>query len=102
MFLTNKYLNLTARTVEAFGGGRRRDYAPGTGALLIRGRPGFDDENNDGEAPPYFLYHRRPLAIVDGRLDFAPRYLTALDDGQPTYGTSQAAAVPLITGSSSP
>ncbi len=102
MFLTNKYLNLTARTVAAFEEGGRRDYAPGTGALLIWGRPGFDDENNDGEAPPYFLYHRLPLAIVDGRLDFAPRYLTALDDGQPTYGTSQAAAVPLYHGEFEP
>jgi len=103
MFLTNKYLNLTARTVKAFDERGHRDYAPGTGALLVWGRPGFDDQDHEsGEAPPYFLYHSLPLEVVGDRLDFAPRYLTALTNDTPTYGDSQRSAVPLYTGEFEP
>ena len=73
MFLTNKYLNLTARAVRAFDPDDRaaRDYTPGTGALLMWGRPGFDDQNHDGEAPPYFMYHPLPFELSGDRIDFA-------------------------------
>jgi len=95
MFLTNKYLNLTARTVTEFDESGRHDYSPGPGALLMWGRPGFNDQERDGEAPPFFMYHRLPLTVVDGLLEFAPRYLTGLQDGNPTFGDNQRAAVPL-------
>jgi hypothetical protein len=95
MFLTNKYLNLTARTVAAFEENGRHDYRPGSGALLMWGRPGFNDQDGDGQAPPFFMYHRLPLEVVAGQLAFAPRYLTGLHDGIPTFGDSQRTAVPL-------
>jgi hypothetical protein len=97
MFLTNKFLNLGMRTVRAFDpdDARRNDYAVGEGALLLWGRPGFDDLAGDGDLLPFFAWHPLPLQVVDGRLDFAPRFLTGLDGGRPLYGDRQADAVPL-------
>lgn len=103
-FLTNKYLNLTARAVRAFDPDdvRRSDYRPGTGALLLWGRPGFDDQGHDGEAPPYFMVHPLPLELDGDHLDFRPRYLTGLDGGEPAFGSSQRDAIPLYTGELEP
>jgi hypothetical protein len=104
MFLTNKYLNLTARAVRAFDADdpRNNDYAPGTDTLLVWGRPAFDNQTEEGEAPPYFLYHSLPLDVRSDRIDFAPRYLSGIVAGVPTYSDDQAAAVPLYTGELDP
>lgn len=104
MFLTNKYLNLTARTVRAFDADRPQgnDYSPGAGALLMWGRPGFDDTNGDGETPPYFMYLPLPLQVSGDRIELAPRYLSGVVDGVPKFSSSQAEATPLYTGESSP
>ncbi len=104
MFLTNKYLNLTARAVRAFdpGNPRGRDYEPGTGALLMWGRPGFDDQNRTGEAPPYFMYHPLPFELSGDRIVFQPRYLRGLSDGVPAFSSNQADALPLYTGEFEP
>jgi hypothetical protein len=104
MFLTNKYLNLTARAVRAFypDDSRRTDYRPGHAALLMWGRPGFEDLDEDGSAPPYFMYHTLPFEFVGDRIVFQPRYLTRLSDEGPTFGSHQSEAVPLYTGEFEP
>jgi hypothetical protein len=104
MFLTNKYLNLTACAVCKFDANNPAvsDYTPGTDTLLMWGRPGFDDQQRDGEAPPYFMYLTLPLEIVGDRLALQPHYLTGLVDGVPQFGTSQADATPLYTGEFEP
>ncbi len=81
-FLTNKYLNLATRTVRAFDPANpsRDDYGAGDDALLLWGRPGFEDLAQDGPLVPYFMYLDLPLQI---------------DGGVPVYGSSQADAVPL-------
>ena len=104
MFLTNKYMNLTVRAVRAFDPGdpNRRDYAPGTGALLMWGRPGFDNQNEDGEEPPYFMYHPLPLEVSGDQIAFAPRYLRAVSNGVPAFSSNQADATPLYSGEIDP
>jgi hypothetical protein len=96
-FLTNKFLNLAVRTVRAFDPDdpRRNDYADGSGALLLWGRPGFDDISGDGPLLPYFMFHALPLEVVGERIVFAPRYLSGFDGGRPLYADRQADAVPL-------
>lgn len=95
--LTNKFLNLAVRTVRAFDPDdpSRNDYGAGHGALLLWGRPGFDDLAEDGPLVPYFMVHELPLRVVDGRLAFTPKYLTGFAGRRPVYGDSQADAVPL-------
>jgi hypothetical protein len=104
MFLTNKLLNLTARTVRAFDPDdpRRNDYATGHAALLVWGRPGFDDLAGDGELAPYFAYHPLPFERDGERIVFAPRFLAGLADGRPSYAASQRDAVPLYGGEFEP
>lgn len=103
-FLTNKYLNLTARAVRAFDPAdpRRNDYRPGTNTLLVWGRPGFDDQYDQGEAPPYFMYLPLPFEVVGDRIAFAPRYLSGVVDGVPAFSDDQADATPLYTGEFEP
>src|SRR5205814_535205 len=95
--LTNKYLNLTARTVRAFDPSdpSRSNYTPGTGALLMWGRPGFDNQNGDGETPPYFMYHSLPFEVSGERIVFQPRYLRDVGNGVPAFSMNQADAMPL-------
>ncbi len=106
MFLTNKYLNLTARAVRSFDpdSGEPFDYREGTNALLLWGRPGFDDQAREGEAPPYFMYHPLPFE-ADGpdRVVFEPRYFTGVASvGDPQYSVDQRDAAPLYTGELEP
>src|SRR5262249_9540621 len=87
MFLTNKYLNLTAGTVRAFAPSalRGRDCAAGSGALLRGGRPGFDDQQRRGEAPPYFMYHPLPFEFAGDQIVFRPRYFRGAAGGVPAF-----------------
>ena len=96
-FLTNKYFNLAVRTVKEFDPADpgNNDYTGGPGALLMWGRPGFEDLAEDGPLVPFFMFHRLPLEIADGRLVFEPQFLTGFDGDRPLYGDSQADAVPL-------
>ena len=104
LFLTNKYLNLTGRAVGAFDPNdpSKRDYRAGHGALVMWGRPGFDDLSSDGEAPPYFMVHPLPLQVSGDRIVFEPRYFSGLVDGEPAFTDDQAEAVPLYTGEFEP
>jgi len=85
LFLTNKYLNLAARTVRAFDPDdpRKNDYAVGNGALVLWGRPGFDDLSGDGDLLPYFMFHQLPFAVVDERIVFEPRFLSGFSGDRP-------------------
>ncbi len=104
MFLTNKYLNLTVRTVASFdpNDAHGRDYEPGTGALVMWGRPGFDEQNRDGEEPPYFMYNPLPFEFAGDQIVFRPLYYRGLSDGVPAFSASQVDAVPLYTGELEP
>jgi hypothetical protein len=104
MFLTNKYLNLTARPVRSFDpdSGEPFDYRAGTSALLVWGRPGFDDQAREGEMPPYFLYHPLPFEFDGDQIVFEPRFFTGAPDGSPQFGDRQKDAVPLYTGEIEP
>ena len=103
MFLTNKYLNLTARAVRAFDPTRQRyDYNEGTGALLVWGRPGFDDQNRDGEMPPFFMYLPLPFELEGDQIAFHPRYFRGATDDVPEFSADQADAVPLYGGELEP
>jgi hypothetical protein len=95
---SNKFANLTARTIKTFTGMRDgNDYTPGHGALLVWGRPGFVGE--DGRQAQLFLMtHSLPFATGDdGKLLFEPRYFAGLDPstGEPTWSELQSQAKPL-------
>lgn len=95
---SNKLANLTARTVKTFTGMRQgNDYAPGHGALLVWGRPGFVGEG-DRQAQLYLMTHPLPLTIdAAGALQFEPQYFAGLDPstGEPSWSPLQSRAKPL-------
>ena len=103
MFLTNKYLNLTARAVRAFDPGRQwYDYGEGTGALVVWGRPGFDDQNREGEAPPFFLYHPLPFEFDGDQIVFQPRYFRGAPDDVPDFSSTRRTRLRSMAASSNP
>jgi hypothetical protein len=95
---TNKFINVTARTVERLGskcGGN--DYRPGHGALLLWGRPRYVAEGGR-EAQLYLMAHSLPLALDDsGALRFEPRYFAGVDEktGEPKWSPLESNAKPL-------
>lgn len=97
-FYSNKFINMTARTIRHLSAYGRSDYRPGHGDLLLWGRPGFgsDEANN---TPLYLLTHELPLRRVrggDGAFVFKPRYFAGLDRlGRPVWSDAQADAKPL-------
>lgn len=95
---TNKFSNMTARTVQTWSGETSgSDYAPGHDALLIWGRPGFVAEHGR-EAQLYLMTHTLPLSRdADGRLAFTPRYFAGLDaaTGEPSWSSRESEARPL-------
>ena len=100
VFVTNKFLNFTARTVRSYNpeNSRGRDYGPGSGALLAWGRPGFDSKGEGGEAPPYLLYHTLPFEVVGEQILFHPHFFRGTTaSGTPEFVADQAAAAPLYT-----
>ncbi|MEM7427896.1 MAG: DUF4185 domain-containing protein [Pseudomonadota bacterium] len=101
-FLTNKFLNPSARVVKHFDEGNpvNNKYESGEtpGNVLIWGRPGFFKLNGGGTLDLYLLHH--PLSTLDGpgdTINWQPRYFAGLaDDDTPTWTFNQAAAVPVI------
>jgi hypothetical protein len=95
---TNKFANLTTRTVKSWSGTRDGNaYEPGNAALLVWGRPGFVGE--DGRQARLFLMaHRLPFTIdADAGLQFEPQYFAGLDPstGEPIWSELQSQAAPL-------
>jgi hypothetical protein len=94
---TNKFLNTNGRTVTRFRGRLTGDdYAPGTGALLLWGRPGFSAAEGR-EAQVYLLRQTLPLRRDRrGRVRLTPRFFAGVDArNKPRWTRREASAVPL-------
>jgi hypothetical protein len=98
-FVTNKFTNVTARTVKHFDPQQpeNSDYTPGNETLLVWGRAAF--KGLDGfQALPFLLY--QPLnGLIDdstGAIAWAPKYFAGYDDtGDPSWSNVEADAQPL-------
>ncbi|MGK2926424.1 MAG: hypothetical protein ACSLE2_12475 [Lysobacterales bacterium] len=98
-WLTNKFLNVAARTVERFEpGGTANDYnsARGTGdksRVLLWGRPGFVGVGaNNRPLGLYFAYADMPEG---SGFEWAVNYYSGTVNGTPQFSRNQAEAVPL-------
>jgi hypothetical protein len=97
-FATNKFINMTARTVTHFDPEHpeNNDYSAGTETLLIWGRPAFVTTKGF-QAFPFLLY--QPLAGLlneQGLIHWAPRYFAGYSpDGGPQWSDIEADAQPL-------
>jgi hypothetical protein len=86
-WLTNKFLNLTARTVD--------DFAPagGRSSVLLWGRPGFVGVGaNDRSLGLYFGHVDMPQGA---NFDWKVNYYTGMKDGVPQFSSNEAEAAPL-------
>ncbi|HTU58074.1 MAG TPA: hypothetical protein VMF89_06565, partial [Polyangiales bacterium] len=95
-FISNRFINMTARTVRRLSAYGRSDYRRGDGDLLLWGRPAFNSSEQNNQ-PLYLLTHKLPFtAAPSGELDFHPRYFAGVDGrGRPIWSDSQAEAKPL-------
>ncbi|MEY4578220.1 MAG: hypothetical protein RL701_2923 [Pseudomonadota bacterium] len=95
---TNKFLNVTGRTVTHFDPEHpeANDYKDGVETLLLWGRPAFT--GYDGfQSLPFFAY--QPLAgLLDeaGNIAWAPRFFAGYDaEGNALWSTTEADAKPI-------
>ena len=95
---TNKFINPASRTVKRFTGiPFGNDYRPGSGALLVWGRPGFAAEQGR-QAQIYLMALRLPLQKeANGRWRFQPLYFAGLlgHTNIPIWSPLQRSAKPL-------
>src|SRR5262249_35581146 len=95
---SNKFIDVTARTVSCFSGRAcGNDYAPGHGALLTWGRPGYDVQPGR-QAHMYLLAHRLPIRRnAAGAVQFRPRYFAGVGPGsnEPIWTRHESRAKPL-------
>jgi hypothetical protein len=97
-FVTNKFINVTARTVTHFDPAQpeQNDYTPGYETLLLWGRPGFTGHGGY-QTLPFFAY--QPLAnLLDasGQIAWAPRYFAGYDtQGYPVWSENEGEAQPI-------
>jgi hypothetical protein len=95
---SNKFIDVTARTVRCFAGRAcGNDYAPGHGALLVWGRPGYTVQPGR-QAHMYLLAHRLPIRRnADGMLKLRPRYFAGVrpGSGEPIWTRDESRARPL-------
>jgi hypothetical protein len=95
-FATTKFNSVVARTVSRLSDDRRSDdFSPGTGALLMWGRPGFSGEQGR-QSQLYLLKHSLPLPVNnDGTVAFAPQFFAGVDPGtgEPRWSPAQQDAV---------
>jgi hypothetical protein len=93
---TNKFSNATSRAVARLSAsGKTDDYAPGTGDLLIWGRPLFTAEG-ERQAQLYLATMPLPLRDEKGRAKFAIRYFAGADaKNRPRWSKNEKRAVPL-------
>ena len=95
-FASKKFHYALARTVTRLGATRSdHDFSPGTGALLIWGRPGFSGEHGR-QTQLYLLKHTLPLPVTgQGTLPFTPQFFAGVDpaSGEPRWSAAQREAV---------
>jgi hypothetical protein len=97
-FVTNRFQNLTARSVAFFDPDHpeRNDYRPGYHTLLLWGRAAFV-EIEGAQALPFFAYV--PLDTLRGSPEsarFAPRFFAGYDSaGRPAWSEHESAAQPI-------
>jgi hypothetical protein len=95
-FATTKFNSVVARTVARLSDdGRDHDFSPGTGAVLMWGRPGFSGEDGR-QSQLYLLKHTLPLPLgSDGRVAFTPGFFAGVDPntGEPRWSAAQGDAV---------
>ncbi|HMI93516.1 MAG TPA: hypothetical protein VK509_19220, partial [Polyangiales bacterium] len=112
---TNKFTNLSARTVNDFDparpAGAGNDYRPTDGSkpaaskVLLWGRAGYVGTQDDGrDLALYFAVADMPTFSAGGEIAWAPRYFTGLGpDGAPQFSSRQVDAVALdLNGSPRP
>jgi len=96
-FATNKFYNMTARTVSMLSDNlEQADYRPGTHTLLIWGRPGFT--SGPGlDTGLYLMAHSLPFqSDAAGKWLFEPRYFAGVDArNRPRWTDNQEDAEPL-------
>ena len=100
-WLTTRFLNVTATTVEAFdpgSDGAGNDYSPATGAggkqrVFLWGRPGFVGvKSQDRSLGLYFAYADLPRGPG---FNWDLHYFTGMRDGIPQFSENEKDAVPL-------
>jgi hypothetical protein len=97
---TNKFTNLTSRTVRRFTFvGAANDYRPGDDTVLMWGRPGFSGEQGR-QAQLYLMAHKLPLPVdSNGKFKFfQPLYFAGLLPGNshlPKWSLKESDAKPL-------
>jgi len=102
-WLTNKFMNVTVRTVERYdpptpASRSEPDYRPATGTgasqrVFLWGRPGFVGlAARQRSLPLYFAYVDLPTGAG---YEWKPHYFTGAVDGVPQFSTDQQAAAPV-------
>ena len=95
---TNKFINTASRTVRRFTFlPFANDYKPGSGALLVWGRPLWDGEQGR-QSQLYLLAHPLPIRKAEnGRWRFQPWFYAGVDKhtGLPLWSQQQGNAKPL-------
>jgi hypothetical protein len=99
-WLTNKFMNVTVRTVASFdpAGAAKPDWSPATGAggqqrVFLWGRPGFVGvAANQRSLALYFAYVDMPAGPG---FEWKPMYYSGSKDDVPQFSAEEADAVPL-------
>jgi len=95
---TNKFINPASRTVRHFSFlPFWNDYRPGSGALLVWGRPFWDGEQGR-QSQVYLMVHRLPIVKAkNGRWIFQPWFYAGVNErtGFPIWSQQQEKAKPL-------
>ncbi|OGT81286.1 MAG: hypothetical protein A3H91_04615 [Gammaproteobacteria bacterium RIFCSPLOWO2_02_FULL_61_13] len=100
-WLTNKFMNVTARTVQDFDPARaaaRQDYRPATGSgtnrrVFLWGRPGFIGVAANGRTMPlYFAYADMPEGPG---FAWKLHYYAGDTNGAPTFSPEEKSAAPV-------
>jgi hypothetical protein len=94
---SNKFIDVTARTVRCFTGRAcGSDYAQGHGAVLIWGRPGYEVQRGR-QAHMYLMALGLPLRrSAKGKLELRPRYFAGVRaNGEPIWTRRESRAEPL-------
>jgi hypothetical protein len=101
---TNRFSNVTVRTVEAFDSASlSNDYRPADGLsptanekVLLWGRPAYVGNTGQGRsAKLYFAYAEMPSYSPSGSFIWNVHYFSGLVNGAPTYSSAPTQAKPL-------